>query len=144
MRRQERGWNMTFLKRNFLWVAYFLFVAIALANKGPEPLFLSEGPYPLGKPIAWLLFAGFLAYSIYCSTKASFIKSLPKINQFIWARQIGIDLYLGVAMSLFIIYLNEGSLLVLLLWLVPVLIYANLAILLYVAMNYDSLIAHFV
>lgn len=135
---------MTFLKRNLLWIGYFIFVATALASKGAEPLFISEGPYPLGKPIAWALYAGFLAYSIYCGTQASFIKSLPKITQFIWVRQIGIDLYLGVAMSLFIIYLNEGSLIVMLLWLLPILIYANLAVLLYVAMNYDSLIANFI
>ncbi len=135
---------MTFLKRQFLWIAYFLFVAVALVNKGAEPLFFTDGPYALGKPIAWALLLGFLAYSIYCSTQASFIKSLPKINQFIWARQIGIDLYLGVLMGSFIIYLNEGSLLVLLLWLPPIIIFANLAILLYVAMNYGSIVAHFV
>ncbi len=135
---------MTFIKRNLLWLFYFIFVAIALATKGPEPLFYSEGPYALGKYITWAMFFGFLAYSIYCSTQASFLKSLPRILNEVWSRQIGIDLYIGVIMSSFIIYLNEGSLLVLMLWIVPILIFANLAIMLYVAMNYDSIIAHFV
>lgn len=134
---------MIFLKRNFLWLFYFAFVVLAIANKGDEPLFQSEGPYAAGKYIAWAMYVAFLAYSIYCSTQASFIKSLPRLNKEIWARQIGLDLYIGVIMSSFIIYLNEGSLVVLLLWIVPILIFANLAILLYVAMNYTSLIAHF-
>ncbi len=135
---------MTFFRRNFLWLLYFAFVAIALANKGDEPLFYSDGPYAAGKYIAWAMLISFLAYSIYCSTQASFIKSLPRILEEIWSRQIGLDLYIGVVMASFIIYLNEGSLLVLLLWLPPILIFANLAILLYVAMNYGSIVAHFV
>ncbi len=135
---------MTFIKRNFLWGLYIAFVALAVAFKSDEPLFHSEGPYAAGKYVAWALLISFLAYSVYCSTQVSFIKSLPKILENIWARQIGLDLYIGVLMSCFIIYLNEGSLLVLLLWLPAILIFANLAILLYVAMNYTSIIAHFV
>lgn len=132
-----------FFKRHFLWILYGIFVVAAIATHTREPVFMSEGPYAAGKYIAWLMFFGFLAYSLYATTQASFIKSLPKINQYIWGRQIGLDLYISVFMSLFIIYLNSGSVWVLLLWLVPVLIYANLAILLYVALNYGSLIANF-
>ena len=135
---------MTFIKRNFLWGVYLAFVALAVAFKGDEPLFRSEGPYAAGKYITWALLIAFLAYSVYCSMKASFIKSLPRILKEIWSRQIGLDLYIGVLMSCFIIYLNEGSLLVLLLWLAPIIIFANLAILLYVAMNYTALVAHFI
>ncbi len=132
------------LKRQWLWVIYAVFVVIALMTKTDEPLFVSQGPYAAGKYITWVIFFAFLAYSVYCSTQANFLKSLPKINQYIWARQIGIDLYISVFFSLALIYFNSGSIWVLLLWLVPVVIYANLAILLYIAMNYDSIIAHFV
>lgn len=135
---------MTFIKRNFLWGLYFAFVALAIAFKGDEPLLRSDGPYAAGKYVAWALLISFLAYSVYCSMKASFIKSLPRILKDIWSRQIGLDLYIGVLMSSFMIYLNEGSLLVLALWLAPIIIFANLAILLYVAMNYTALVAHFV
>ena len=62
----------------------------------------------------------------------------------LWCRQVGIDLYLGVAFFGFLMYLNEGSLVVLLLWAVPMLIFANLATLLYLALNYQSIVAHFV
>lgn len=42
-----------------------------------------------------------------------------------------------------VIYLNEGSSLVALAWLLPVLIYANQATLLYFAVHFDELIARF-
>ena len=66
------------------------------------------------------------------------------ISRYHWARQIGIDLYLGVGMFAFLVYLNEGSVLILLFWLAPFILFANLAVLLYVAMNYDTIISHFV
>lgn len=133
-----------FIKRHMLWIIYGVFVVAAIASHKGEPIFRSEGPYAAGKYVAWLMFISFFAYSFYASTKASFIKSLPTINKYIWVRQIEIDLYISVFISLFVIYLNSGSMIVLLLWLVPVLIYANLAILLYVALNYGSLIEHFI
>lgn len=133
-----------FVKRHFLWILYALFAVVAIATHNGEPMFYSAGPYAAGKYVVWGVFFAFLAYSLYATTQASFIKSLPKINQYIWGRQIGIDLYISVFMSLFVIYLNSGSVWVLLLWLVPVLIYANLAILLYVALNYGALVSHFV
>ena len=134
---------MVWLKRNFLWIFYFSFVSLAIIFHQGEPLFFADGPYAIGKPIAWLIFLGFLAYSIYCSSKDSFIKALPRINKEIWVRQIGLDLYIGVVMATFLIYLNEGSLLFVALWFVPILVFANLAVLLYVALNYGSIIAHF-
>ena len=131
------------LKRQLLWVLYAIFVVIALATHSGEPMFFASGPYAAGKYVVWAVFFAFLAYSIYCSTQASFIKSLPKINQHIWARQIGLDLYISVFLSLGLIYFNEGSILIMLAWTLPVIIYANLAILLYLALNYSSIIAHF-
>ncbi|MEO9964841.1 MAG: hypothetical protein ABJF11_03580 [Reichenbachiella sp.] len=135
---------MKTLKKNFLWVFYFGFVVLAVVYRGDEHLFISNGAYPLGKPFTWLMYFAFLGYSLYCSSKESFFKSLKRIYPYLWARQIGTDLYIGLVFSSFLIYLNEGSVLVLLLWLVPILVYANLAILLYIAMNYDSIVAHFV
>ncbi len=131
------------LKRQWLWVLYALFVVIAVLTHSGEPVFQATGPYAVGKYVVWALFFGFLAYSIYCSTQASFIKSLPKINQYIWARQIGLDLYISVFLSLGLIYFNSGSIWIMLAWMVPVIIYANLAILLYIALNYVSIIAQF-
>jgi hypothetical protein len=45
-------------------------------------------------------------------------------------------------MALFVVYLHEGPL-ALLLWLVPTLLFGNLSILLYFAIHFDGLVARF-
>jgi hypothetical protein len=132
---------MNWLKKHFLWLLYGIFVIVAIASHSSEPLFLSHGVYPYGKPILWLVLLGFLAYSLYCHIQENFFKTMSITSKYYWTKQIGIDLYLGVAISSAIIYLNEGSILVLCLWLLPLILFANLATLLYFAMNYDSLVA---
>ena len=47
---------MSFLKRQALWIFYFVFVAIALVTHQGEAYFISTGPLALGKPIVWLAF----------------------------------------------------------------------------------------
>jgi len=135
---------MAFLKQQALWVFYFGFVAVALITHEGEAYFFAEGPLALGKPLVWLVYLGFLAYSLYVSAHENFFKSIKTMWPIRWSRQIGIDLYLGIAIFLLIMFLHEGSILVLLAWLIPVLIFANLATLLYLALNFQSLIAHFV
>ena len=132
------------IKRNWLWGIYAVFVAIAIGTHEGEPLFFSDGPYAVGKPIVWLILLGFLAYSLKVSLQENFFKSLGRLHPILWSRQIGLDLYLGLLIPLTIIYLNEQSLLLLVLWFIPIFIFANLATLLYIALNYDSIIAHFV
>lgn len=131
------------LKRNGLWFFYVAFVITALYFHDTERVFVSDGAYSIGKPILWLILAGFLLYTLSISSKENFFKSLKKLHPVLWHRQIGLDLYIGLMIPLFIIYLNEGSVLVLLFWLVPVLIFANLATLLYLALNYQTLVNHF-
>ena len=114
------------LKRHFLWFIYFIFVALAFIFKNPEPLFISQGPYPYGKIIVWGTLLMFLGYTLHCHLQADFFETMKKTGKYHWTRQIGVDLYLGVAISGALIYLNEGSLLVLLFWLVPLIIFANL------------------
>ncbi|MEP2025692.1 MAG: hypothetical protein ABJH98_04140 [Reichenbachiella sp.] len=132
-----------FLKRNLLWLIYGVFVLLVILNHEREHPFISESPYALGKYLIWGIYLSFLAYSLYCSTQENFFSTLRKLYPLHWARQIGLDLYLGLLLSLGMIYLNEGSILIVLIWVIPVVIYANLAILLYMALNYDSIISHF-
>ena len=134
---------MRFFKRNILWIIYFLFVIVMVAIHTNEHPFISNGPYAIGKPLIWIMLIAFISYSIYCNNVENFFRSVNKINQFHWGRQIGIDLYISMFLSLCLIYLNEGSIVVLLVWLVPVIIYANLVVLLYIALNYDLLLSHF-
>lgn len=132
---------MLFLKKHGLWVIYTVFIVLAITFKGAEPLFFSEGPYALGKPIIWLILGLFLAYSLYCHVQENFFKTMSITGKYHWSRQIGVDLYLGVAMFATLVYINEGSLLALAFWIVPLIIFANLITLLYLAMNYDSIVA---
>lgn len=129
------------LKRNWMWLFYFIFVALAFLNHGREPVFISDGAYALGKPFTWLVLICFLLYSLRISLQENFFKSLSRLRPILWSRQIGLDLYIGLMLPLFIIYLNEGSLAIMFIWLLPVLVFANLATLLYVALNYDSIVA---
>ena len=136
------------LKRNWLWLFYGLFLALAIGfhikHNGTDNLFLSEGPFGAGKPLIWVIWLLFLAYSLRISAKENFFKSLGRMTPILWSRQIGLDLYIGLLLPLFIIYLNEGSLLILLIWFLPIFVFANLATLIYLALNYDSVVAYFV
>ena len=131
-------------KQHFLWILYGVFVLLAILFKGEEDLFISSGPYPYGKYLLWATLIAFLLYSLYCHRKENFFKTMAITGRYHWTKQIGVDLYLGVALSASVIYLNEGSLLVLALWMVPLILFANLATLLYFAMNYDAIIRHFI
>ena len=94
------------------------------------------------KVLIWGLYAGFLAYSVYCSTRENIFRSIRQIAQLHWGRQIGIDLYLGLVVALTLIYLNEGPI-AMLLWAVPTLLFANLSILLYVGIHFDAIVLRF-
>lgn len=129
---------------NIIWVFYSVFVLIALLTHKGEPMFSIAGPYGWGKAIVWCLLIAFLLYSLHCSRKENFFKTMHTIRPYYWFRQVSYDLYIGVFVILCLIYFNEGSLLVAALWFLPCLIMANLATLLYIALNYQSLVAHFV
>lgn len=131
------------LKRWQLWIFYAAFAAIAVSQADNEPLFSSSGPYAAGKYIIWAVYLGFLGFSIYCTSQENFFKTLGKMTSMHWGRQIGIDLYIGLIVPLFLIYLVEGSLLVAALWFVPIFIFANLATFLYLALNYVTLVSYF-
>lgn len=133
---------MTLLKKNFLWVLFIGFAFVAITTRQDEFIFISQGSYSYGKIIVWALFFSFFGYSLYCSTKENFFKTLKVFRKMFWGRQIGIDLYIGLILPLVIIYLHGGPF-AFFLWLIPVFIYANLATLLFIALNYDSLITHF-
>ena len=64
-----------FLKKNFLWVIFIVFAIIGLATKKDASIFISYGPYGIGKYIIWLLFFSFLGYTIYCSRKETGVRA---------------------------------------------------------------------
>ncbi len=129
--------------RLILWALFAAFVVAALAIDGRAGMFAFDGPYGAGKAIAWLAFAGFLAFTLYCSARESLFATIGKMSALHWGRQIGLDLYIGLVLFLALIALNEGSLLAALLWAAPVLLFGNLATLLYLAIHFDEIAAKF-
>ncbi|MFL5320171.1 MAG: hypothetical protein ACJ790_10990 [Myxococcaceae bacterium] len=89
---------------------------------------------------AWVAFAG---YTLYCARTESFFGSIRKIWALRWGRQMTFDLYAGLLLFGVIVYLNEGSLLLALAWIVPSLALGNLVPLLYFVLRFDLLAAHF-
>ncbi len=125
-----------------LWAAYVVFVVLALYLSWHEDIVALAGPLAGVKLLVWMGFAAFLTYSVYCSARENLFRSVEKIAELHWGRQIGADLYLGLLLALFIIYLNEGAVAVVL-WAIPTLLFANLSILLYFAIHFDGIVARF-
>ena len=129
-----------FIRRNSLWGAYIFFLVLAVTFGGREGALDFSGSLSAGKGVIWLIFIAFLAYSIQAHRKEIFFRSVTKVNQLWWGLQIGLDLYISVFLSLALVYLIEGSLVVMLFWVIPVLVFANLAILPYLILNYGAIV----
>ena len=125
-----------------LWGIYGAFACYAVYANWHQPLFQFGGLLGPLKMIVWATLAGFLAYTIFCTTREDLFRSIGAIARLHWGRQIGVDLYLGLFIGIFLIYLNEG-IVVALIWLLPTIAFANLSILLYVAINFDTIVAKF-
>jgi len=123
-----------------LWLIFAAFVAAAVALEWGPNLLDFQGA-AAGKLVFWAAFVAFTAYSFYCTTQENLFATLGKMSQLHWGRQIGIDLYIGLLILMFVVWLNDASPAILLFWLVPTLIYANLTTLLYFALNYDEIVA---
>jgi hypothetical protein len=129
--------------KSLFWALFSIFVACAFYFDWHENLFAASGPLAALKVSVWTAFFGFLGYTIYCSSREDLLGSVRKLAELHWGRQIGVDLYLGSMLALLVIYLNEGSVLVALLWLLPMLVFVNLASLLYFAIHFDSIVGRF-
>ena len=131
------------MSANYLsWAVYAAFVAVALYVNWHTSLFSFDGRLGSLKLVVWAAYVAFLVYSVYCSSKENIFRTIRKIAEFHWGRQIGIDLYLGLFVALILIYLNEG-IVAAAFWLLPTLLFANLSVLLYLAIHFDSIVTKF-
>lgn len=130
------------LQSNLLWIIFAAFTVMGVMTMKDESILISHGPYGAGKYIIWFIFVGFFGYTYYASLKENFFKSVKRMSEMYWGWQVGIDLYIGLLLPMLIIFMHGGTL-IFLLWLVPILINANLFTLLYFALNYDSLVGYF-
>jgi hypothetical protein len=126
----------------FFWAAYFVFAACALYFGWHGDVLGFGGPLGAIKLLVWTALLGFLAYSVYCSARENLFESIPRIFELHWGRQVGADLYLGLLVALFVVYLHEGALAALF-WAAPTLLFANLSILLYLAIHFEAIVARF-
>jgi hypothetical protein len=90
------------------WGVFTAFVVGAVALGWHPAIFRFEGPMGAAKAVVWLAFLAFTAYSIYCSGRENIFRTIKSMARLHWGRQIGIDLYLGLLLSLSVIYLHEG------------------------------------
>ena len=131
------------MSRNIaLWSFYAVFVNYAFYANWHPAILQFDGPLAAAKILVWAAWISFLIYSAYCSTRENLFRSIGVITTLHWGKQIGADLYLGLFVSLFIIYLNDGAM-VALIWLLPTLMFANLAILPYLAINFETIVDKF-
>lgn len=129
------------MSKNLLsWMLFAAFVALALGLHWHAQLLVFSGLVGAGKALVWLVWLAFVGYSIHCSRRENIVKSIRGMARLYWGRQIIIDLYLGVALFLALIALHQGAV-VMLAWLLPVLLFANQATLLYLAIHFESLLA---
>ncbi len=129
--------------RNLItWGVYAIFAVGATFLSWHDQMLSFGGGVGAAKAVVWLALAAFLAYSLQASRKENFMRSMRTLTGLWWGRQVGADLYLGVGLGLGVMYL-DGGLLVLLVWLLPTLFFANLAVLLYVALHFEALVAGF-
>ena len=131
------------LMRYQLWLFYVAFLAIAYVFGSREGLLNTQSEYANAKYLLFFIFVLFLSFSLYATSRENFFKSIGKINGLLWGKQVGLDLYISVFLSLALIYMVEGSVIVLLLWVVPVLVFANLAILPFILFNFGEIVGHF-
>jgi hypothetical protein len=133
------------MKRFLLsWGIFIAFFIAALVLYSHPQILEVQGKTGIAKVIVWMAFLAFVGYSYHCSRRENLFRTIRTMNGLYWGRQIGTDLYIGVALFLSFIYLHEGSIITLLFWLVPTLLFANLATLLYVAIHLESILARFV
>ena len=128
--------------KNVSWAVYAAFVAVALYFNWHLSPFSFDGRLGGLKLLVWAVYLAFLVYSVYCSSKENIFRTVRKIAEYHWGRQIGIDLYLGLFVAMILIYLNEG-LIAAVAWTLPTLLFANLSILLYLAIHFDSIVTKF-
>lgn len=93
--------------------------------------------------VAAVLLGLFSCYTIYCIRRENFWKACRGIFAYRWGRQVTVDLYLGLFLFVFLIYLNENSASVAMIWLVPTLVLGNIIPLLYFVLYFDSIVQRF-
>lgn len=123
--------------------SYLAFLGWAVYSAPRADLLRFDGGVGLAKGVLCAVYLAFLAWSVHCSVREDLVHIVGRIARMRFGTQIIVDLYLSVGLSLGLIYLHTGSVWVLLAWLVPVLVFVNLAVALFVILHLYELVARF-
>ncbi|WP_223788333.1 hypothetical protein [Marinicella meishanensis] len=122
------------------WLVYVLLAVGAFYWHGHPELLVFSGALGWLKALLWAVFVAFMLYTIHCSRKENLILTVRSMAGYFWGRQIMLDLYMGLILTLLIIGLHQG-LWVMLVWTLPVLLYGNAIAWLYLLIHFESLVA---
>jgi hypothetical protein len=135
--------NSISFKKFYFAVLFSLFVIIVFITNWHDKIFSFSQPLAFGKVLLLTMLIGFTAFTFAISFKENFFKSLKKVIAYRWGMQIGLDLFIGQILFLFIIYFFTGSILSVILWIGPFIVFGNLATMLYFFIHYDAIVAIF-
>jgi hypothetical protein len=93
------------------------------------------------KLLIWIIFVGFSAYTLHCVRRENFFASVRKVWALYWGRQVTMDLYVGLFLSLLVLFAHEQSTVAAVTWALFILVFGNPVTLLYVGLNFDGLVA---
>lgn len=129
--------------KRLLWPAYWLFVAAAIITNWDDQLLRVDSAVDYARLVLIAVWIAFVAYSVKSSRHENIFTTIGVMNKLWWGRQIGIDLYISVFLSIALVYLTTGSALQALLWSLAFIPFANLAILLFLILYLDPIVSAF-
>ncbi|MEO1043146.1 MAG: hypothetical protein AAFX52_12740 [Pseudomonadota bacterium] len=131
------------MARYGLWGGFVLFVVIALATQWNGDLLTINNGKGAVRMVLLALWLGFCGYSVLASRRENFFKTVRNMARLYWGRQIGADLYLSVFLSIGLVWLVTSSVTETILWSLAFIPFANMAILLFVILRLDDILAAF-
>lgn len=124
-----------------LWAIFFGFAAVAIAVSWNPRLLDFSGTIGAIRLFLIACWIAFTAYSVHCSQHENLFRTVERISKLYWGRQIGIDLYISVFLSIALVYLVTGSVGLMVFWGLAFIPFANQAILLFVILHLDQILA---
>jgi len=130
--------------KSLFWPIFWLFVFVAIFANWDTQLLNINSSAGLVRTVLFAIWVSFVAYSYYCSRKENIFRTIGVINKFHWARQIEIDLYISVFLSIALVYLVTESVLATAFWSLAFIPFANMGILLFIILHVDEIISAFI
>ncbi|MEM6914728.1 MAG: hypothetical protein AAF511_12205 [Pseudomonadota bacterium] len=126
-----------------IWCGFALYVVIALVTQWDNDLLRVDSSVGGVRWVLIMMWLSFCTYSLVSAVRENFFKALRTMLQSYWGRQICIDLYISVLLSIGLVWMVTSSVIETILWSLAIIPFANLAILLFVILRLDDILAAF-